>query len=68
MSEEDYQAGRGKLVMSCMIAPTPKSDTWISVDDAEAKAFRKSIVEYLMTNHPTIAQLVRRVVIAICKT
>lgn len=52
MSEEDYQAGRGKLVMSCMIAPTPKSDTWISVDDAEAKAFRKSIVEYLMTNHP----------------
>ncbi len=41
---------RGRLVMSCM---TPASDgTFISIEDDEAKAFRKSVVEYLMTNHP----------------
>ncbi len=41
---------RGRLVMSCM---TPASDgTYISIEDEEAKAFRKSVVEYLMTNHP----------------
>ncbi len=41
---------RGRLVMSCM---TPSSDnTYISIDDEEAKAFRKSVVEWLMTNHP----------------
>lgn len=57
-SEEDYQAGRGRLVMSCMVAPEYDAkagkykDMYISVDDAEAKAFRQSIVEYLMTNHP----------------
>lgn len=47
---EDYEAGRGRLVMSCMVAPT--NDMYISVDDEEAKGFRKRIVEYLMTNHP----------------
>jgi NADH-quinone oxidoreductase subunit G len=41
---------RGRLVMSCM---TPATDnTFISIDDAEAKAFRASVVEWLMTNHP----------------
>ncbi|MDB6061486.1 MAG: NADH-quinone oxidoreductase subunit [Verrucomicrobiaceae bacterium] len=41
---------RGRLVMSCM---TPATDnTFISIDDAEAKAFRESVVEWLMTNHP----------------
>ncbi|OOS05051.1 NADH dehydrogenase subunit G [Moraxella cuniculi DSM 21768] len=49
-NEEDYQAGRGRLVMSCMVAPT--NDMYISVNDEEAKNFRKHIVEYLMTNHP----------------
>ena len=49
-SKEDAEAGKGRLVMSCMVAPT--DDMYISVDDAEAKAFRKSIVEFLMTNHP----------------
>lgn len=47
---EDAAAGKGRLVMSCMVAPT--DNMYISVDDAEAKAFRKSIVEFLMTNHP----------------
>lgn len=41
---------RGRLVMSCMTQSTDK--TYISIDDAEAKAFRKSVVEWLMTNHP----------------
>ncbi len=49
-NEEDYKAGRGRLVMSCMVAPT--DNMYISVDDEEAKTFRKRIVEYLMTNHP----------------
>ncbi|WP_019673323.1 NADH-quinone oxidoreductase subunit NuoG [Psychrobacter lutiphocae] len=47
---EDAAAGKGRLVMSCMVAPT--DDMYISVDDDEAVAFRKSIVEFLMTNHP----------------
>ncbi len=41
---------RGRLVMSCM---TPAADgTYISIDDEEAKQFRASVVEWLMTNHP----------------
>ncbi|MTD42560.1 NADH-quinone oxidoreductase subunit NuoG [Erwinia sp. CPCC 100877] len=41
---------RGRLVMSCM---TPAADgTFISIDDEEAKQFRESVVEWLMTNHP----------------
>lgn len=41
---------RGRLVMSCM---TPASDnSYISIEDKEAKEFRASIVEFLMTNHP----------------
>lgn len=41
---------RGRLVMSCM---TPSTDnTYISIDDDEAKAFRASMIELLMSNHP----------------
>ena len=41
---------RGRLVMSCM---TPASDnTWISIEDDEAREFRKGVVEFLMINHP----------------
>jgi len=49
-NKEDLEAGKGKLVMSCMVAPG--DDMYISVTDDEAKAFRKSMVELLMTNHP----------------
>ena len=49
-NKEDYEAGRGRLVMSCMVNPT--ADMYISVTDAEVKNFRKSLVEFLMTNHP----------------
>ncbi|TBU73644.1 NADH-quinone oxidoreductase subunit NuoG [Phytopseudomonas daroniae] len=46
----DENDTRGRLVMSCM---TPATDnSWISIDDEEAVAFRKSVVEWLMTNHP----------------
>jgi NADH-quinone oxidoreductase subunit G len=46
----DEHDTRGRIVMSCM---TPATDnSWISIDDAEAKAFRASVVEWLMTNHP----------------
>ncbi|WP_038498692.1 NADH-quinone oxidoreductase subunit NuoG [Candidatus Palibaumannia cicadellinicola] len=40
----------GQLVMSCM---TPvAAGTRISINDDEARQFRKSIVEWLMINHP----------------
>ena len=46
----DENDKRGRIVMSCM---TPASDgSWISIDDEEAKVFRASVVEWLMTNHP----------------
>jgi NADH-quinone oxidoreductase subunit G len=46
----DENDKRGRLVMSCM---TPATDnTWISIEDEEAKVFRASVVEWLMTNHP----------------
>ncbi|SHM41749.1 NADH-quinone oxidoreductase subunit NuoG [Vreelandella subglaciescola] len=45
--EDDTQ---GKIVMSCM---TPASDnSWISIDDEEAHAFRARITEWFMTYHP----------------
>ncbi|MCL4492446.1 MAG: NADH-quinone oxidoreductase subunit NuoG, partial [Nitrospirae bacterium] len=47
---KDEKDTRGRIVMSCM---TPASDgTRISIDDPEVKAFRASIIEWFMTNHP----------------
>ncbi len=47
---KDESDQRGRLVMACM---TPAADgTWISIDDPEAKAFRASVIEWLMVNHP----------------
>lgn len=46
----DEHDTRGKIVMACM---TPVADNMrISVDDPEARALRKGIIEFLMTNHP----------------
>jgi NADH-quinone oxidoreductase subunit G len=46
----DAQDTRGRLVMSCM---TPAAEnTRIAIEDAEARAFRASVIEWLMTNHP----------------
>lgn len=54
---------RGRLVMSCM---TPASDgTFISIDDEEAKQFRESVVEWLMTITRTTVRYVKRAVTAI---
>lgn len=45
--EEDME---GHIVMSCM---TPAEDgTRISIDNPEATAFRQSVIEWLMINHP----------------
>ncbi|HEX6590452.1 MAG TPA: NADH-quinone oxidoreductase subunit NuoG, partial [Moraxellaceae bacterium] len=41
---------RGRLVMSCMTQAT--NDMYIAIEDTEAKEFRESVVEWLMTNHP----------------
>ncbi len=47
---KDANDTHGRIVMSCM---TPASDgTYISISDAESKAFRASVVEWLMANHP----------------
>src|SRR6188474_811042 len=41
---------RGALVMACM---TPAADgARFAVDDPEARAFRASVIEWLMLNHP----------------
>ncbi len=47
---KDENDTRGKIVMSCM---TLASDgTRISINDPDAVKFRKSVIEWLMTNHP----------------
>src|SRR5574337_613972 len=47
---KDEHDRSGRLVMACM---TPASDgVRISIDDPEAKAFRASVIEWLMVNHP----------------
>lgn len=47
---KDADDDRGMLVMSCM---TPAADgTRIDIEDEEAQAFRASVVEWLMINHP----------------
>ena len=47
---KDKDDNKGVLVMSCM---TPAADqTRIDIDDEEARAFRASVVEWLMINHP----------------
>jgi NADH-quinone oxidoreductase subunit G len=47
---KDEKDARGRIVMSCM---TPVAEGMrISIDDPEAKAFRASVIEWLMVNHP----------------
>ncbi|MCA9872675.1 MAG: NADH-quinone oxidoreductase subunit NuoG, partial [Anaerolineales bacterium] len=47
---KDENDDKGKLVMACM---TPASDgTRIAIEDPEAREFRASVIEWLMTNHP----------------
>jgi NADH-quinone oxidoreductase subunit G len=47
---KDENDTKGKIVMSCM---TLASDgIRISIDDPEVMKFRKSVIEWLMTNHP----------------
>jgi NADH-quinone oxidoreductase subunit G len=47
---KDEHDTRGKIIMSCM---TPvAAGLRISVNDPEARDFRKGIIEYLMLNHP----------------
>lgn len=47
---KDEQDQAGRLVMACM---TPVSDGLrLSIADAEAAEFRRSVIEWLMTNHP----------------
>jgi len=46
----DKDDTKGRIVMSCMEPVT--EGLIISVDDPDAKAFRASVIESLMTNHP----------------
>jgi len=47
---KDEQDTRGRIVMSCMTQA--EDGTRISIEDAEVKAFRASVIEWLMRNHP----------------
>jgi NADH-quinone oxidoreductase subunit G len=47
---QDENDTKGKIVMSCMTLA--KEGTRISIDDPEAVAFRKAVIEWLMLNHP----------------
>lgn len=47
---KDENDKQGKIVVSCM---TPAQDgSRISIEDPEARAFRASVIEWLMVNHP----------------
>src|SRR5579871_6210164 len=47
---KDEHDRHGRLVMACM---TPAAEgTRISIEDADARAFRAEVIELLMTNHP----------------
>lgn len=47
---KDENDTRGRIVMSCL---TPAAEGMrISIDDTEVKAFRASVIEWLMLNHP----------------
>jgi NADH-quinone oxidoreductase subunit G len=45
----DADDTRGRLVMACL---TPADGARISIDDPDARSFRKSVIEWLMANHP----------------
>jgi NADH-quinone oxidoreductase subunit G len=47
---KDEKDVKGKIVMSCMTLVAEGQR--ISIDDLEAKAFRASVIEWLMLNHP----------------
>ncbi|MGH8600052.1 MAG: 2Fe-2S iron-sulfur cluster-binding protein, partial [Burkholderiales bacterium] len=47
---KDEKDTQGKIVMACMTAA--KDGTRISIDDPEAREFRRSVGEWLMINHP----------------
>ncbi|HEU0198132.1 MAG TPA: NADH-quinone oxidoreductase subunit NuoG [Nevskiaceae bacterium] len=47
---KDADDKRGRIVMSCLTPATP--GTYISITDPETKAFRESVDEFLMANHP----------------
>ena len=47
---KDPGDSKGRIVMSCMEPVT--EGLIISIDDPEVKAFRASVIESLMTNHP----------------
>jgi NADH-quinone oxidoreductase subunit G len=46
----DEKDTKGRLVMSCM--EPVQENMIISIDNKEAKQFRKNVIEWLMTNHP----------------
>lgn len=47
---KDEHDTRGRIVMACMTAA--KDGTRIAIDDPQAREFRRTIIEWLMANHP----------------
>jgi len=46
----DEKDTRGRIAMSCMTGA--EDGTRLSIDDADARKFRASVIEWLMLNHP----------------
>jgi len=49
-SYKDSNSKGGKLLMACM--EIVRDNMYLSIEDPDAKEFRKGVVEWLMTNHP----------------
>src|SRR3546814_12415638 len=65
-SYRDESDKTGRIVMSCM---TPASNgTFISIADEEAKDFRASVVEFLMTNHRSEERSVGKECVSTCRS
>src|ERR671915_560875 len=47
--KDEHDTG-GRIVMACMTAAA--NGTRIAIEDPEARAFRRSVIEWLMINHP----------------
>src|ERR687891_2541078 len=47
---KDEHDTQGRIVMACMTAAA--EGTRIAIEDPEARAFRASVIEWLMNNHP----------------
>ena len=63
---KDADDDQGQVVMSCMTAAA--DGTRISIEAPTAEHFRRSVIEWLMSNHPHDALSARKAANATCRT